>query len=63
MFNLVETVILFRGNGGGVSDVVRYAYQLYEDMEFGNKREEINDSERHIKLVSMTEKKVRQRRD
>lgn len=64
MFYLVETVILFRGNcdRGGVSNVVKDAYQLYEDMEFGGKEKAMNDPKRHIKLVNMTEERVRRSR-
>lgn len=53
-----ETFILFKGNGGGVSNVVRDAYQHYEDMEFGSETRTVNDPERHIKLISMTGKKT-----
>lgn len=56
---LIETLILFRGHDGGVSNVVRDAYQHYEDMEFGSETRTIDDPERHIKLISMTGKKVR----
>lgn len=59
---LVETFILFKGNGGGVSNVVRDAYQHYEDMEFGSETRTVNDPERHIKLISMTGKKVQQKK-
>lgn len=58
----VETFILFKGNDGGVSNVVRDAYQHYEDMEFGSETRTVNDPERHIKLISMTGKKVQQRK-
>lgn len=63
MFYLVEAVILFRGNCGGVSNVVKDAYQLYEDMEFGGKKKAMNDPKRHIKLVNMTKEKVRRSGD
>lgn len=57
-FHIKETWILYRGNDEDVSKVVSDAYQQYEDMEFGTKTSKINDSNRHIKLISFAGKKV-----
>lgn len=53
-----ETWILYRGNDEDVSNVVRDAYQQYEDMEFGTKTPGISDPNRHIKLISIAGKQT-----
>lgn len=58
-FHITETWILYRGSDEDVSNVVSDAYQQYEDMEFGTKTSGISDPNRHIKLISIAEKKVR----
>lgn len=54
----VETWILFRKNNKGVSNVVKSAYLHYEAMEFGRKRKEMHDPDRHIKLINIAGKQV-----
>lgn len=57
---IVETWILFRKNDEVVSNVVMEAYGHYEDMEFGEEKDEksIGDPQRHIKLINIAKKKV-----
>lgn len=57
---VVETWILFRKNELKelVSNVILEAYQHYEAMEFG-RDEEIDNPDRHIKLINISGKKVR----
>lgn len=57
-----DTWILFRGYASGVSKLIMDAYHNYEIMEFGttHKQKSINDVDRHIKLISIAGKKVRQ---
>lgn len=57
---IVETWILFRKNDEVVSNVVMEAYGHYEDMEFGEEKDEksIGDPQRHIKLINIAQKKV-----
>lgn len=57
-FYIIETWILYRGNDEDVSNVVRDAYQQYEDLEFGTKTPGISDPNRHIKLISIAGKQV-----
>lgn len=54
-----ETWILFRGGTGGVSKVVKEAYQDYDSMECFEKGKEESGQKRRIKLISTTNKEVR----
>lgn len=60
---VVETWILFRKNELKelVSNVILEAYQHYQAMEFGRNRDnsKIDNPNRHIKLINISEKKVR----
>lgn len=58
---VVETWILFRKNKELVSKVILEAYQHYEAMEFGRKKDgdDIANPNRHIKLINVYEKEVR----
>lgn len=58
MYNRIETWILYQGDDKGVSKLVRNAYLDYEVLEFGIKKVDINESDRHIKLISFAEEKV-----
>lgn len=58
MYICIESWIFFLENDKGVSRLVRNAYIDYEVLEFGMKTVDINDSDRHIKLISIAEKKV-----
>lgn len=72
-FFKLETWILYRGREKGVSKFVREAYQNYGDMEFGNnnkkisysnkesekkKAVDINNTNRHIKLIGIAREEV-----
>lgn len=72
-FFKLETWILYRGREKGVSKFVREAYQNYGDMEFGNnnkkisysnkesekkKAVDINNINRHIKLIGIAREEV-----
>nr|XP_022311261.1 uncharacterized protein LOC111116555 [Crassostrea virginica] len=54
-----ESWILYSGNEQGVSKSVRDAYRKYGNKEFGTKNDKIpkDDKNRHIKLISITNKK------
>nr|XP_034318676.1 transient receptor potential cation channel subfamily M member 2-like [Crassostrea gigas] len=54
-----ETWILFRKNKEVVSNVIQEAYGHYEDMEFGEDKDEksIGDPQRHIKLINIAPQK------
>lgn len=56
---IVETWVLFRKNDEVVSNVVMEAYGHYEDMEFGEEKDEksIGDPQRNIKLINIAKKK------
>ena len=60
MFYSTESWILYSGNEQGVSKSVRDAYRKYGNKEFGTKNDKIpkDDKNRHIKLISITNKKV-----
>lgn len=58
MYICIESWIFFLENDKGVSRLVRNAYIDYEVLEFGMKTVDINDSDRHIKLISIAEEKV-----
>lgn len=58
MYTYVESWIFYLENDKGVSRLVRNAYIDYEVLEFGMKTVDINDSDRHIKLISIAEEKV-----
>lgn len=56
-----ETWILYRGKEEGLSKVVREAYKSYEEMEFktdSDKKKEMDDKDRHVKLIKIAGKKV-----
>ena len=59
-FFSTESWILYSGNEQGVSKSVRDAYRKYGNKEFGTKNDKIpkDDKNRHIKLISITNKKV-----
>uniref|UniRef100_K1PPB5 Transient receptor potential cation channel subfamily M member 5 n=1 Tax=Magallana gigas TaxID=29159 RepID=K1PPB5_MAGGI len=51
-----ETWILYRGKEEGLSKVVREAYKSYEEMEFktdSDKKKEMDDKDRHVKLIKI----------
>lgn len=56
-----ETWILYRGKEQGLSKVVREAYKSYEEIEFKTKSQEkeINDNDRHVKLIKIAGIKVK----
>lgn len=56
-----ETWILYRGKEQGLSKVVREAYKSNEEMEFKTKSQEkeINDKDRHVKLIKIAGIKVK----
>ena len=56
-----ESWILYSGKNEGVSQVVKDAYQQYENREFGTKLDEIHldNRNRHIKLINITDNEVR----
>ena len=56
-----ESWILYSGKNEGVSQVVKDAYQKYENREFGTKLDEIHldNRNRHIKLINITDNEVR----
>lgn len=58
MYTYIESWIFYLENDKGVSRLVRNAYIDYEVLEFGMKAVDINDSDRHIKLISIAEEKV-----
>lgn len=58
MYACIESWIFYLENDKGVSKLVRNAYLDYEVLEFGMKEVDINDSNRHIKLISIAGKKV-----
>lgn len=60
MPDFLETWILYNGKKHGLSKVVRDAYRNYEDIEFKTEasKYEINDPDRHVKLINLADKEV-----
>lgn len=52
---------MYRGEKHGLSKIIQDAYRDYENMEIGTKNKDngLNQKERHVKLIRITETQVK----